>query len=65
MAIKPKDIYKGRKKSHTAAKVTALVLCLVVALSITAFFVIRSWAVYNSETGTATIIWPWTQSEAR
>ncbi|MDR0952249.1 MAG: hypothetical protein LBM18_04925 [Oscillospiraceae bacterium] len=60
MAIKPKDIYKSRKKSHTAAKVTVLAIFLVIALVITAFFVVRSWAVYDSETGTATIVWPWT-----
>lgn len=61
MAIKPKDIYKGRQKTHTVAKVvTAVVVALLVILT-AAFFWLRQFAVYD-EDGNATLISPFAQS---
>ena len=58
VAIKPKDIYKGRQKTHRTAKITVACVVILLILVITAFFVIRSWAVFD-EAGNATIVWPW------
>jgi len=57
MAIKPKDIYKGAKKTHRAAKIFAAVLVLLVVGAIGLFFGLRHCCIYDEE-GNATLILP-------
>lgn len=60
MAVKPKEVYKGRQKSHKLAKViTASVLALVV-IAVALFFWLRQYVVYD-ENGNATLISPFAQ----
>lgn len=58
MAIKPKDIYKGRQKSRRAAKSVIIAVLVLIVLMIALFFGLRKYAVYD-ESGNATIVWPW------
>lgn len=60
MAIKPKDIYEGTKKTHRAAKIIAVSLTLLVALVVGLFFWLRQFAVYD-EDGNATLLPPFSQ----
>lgn len=60
MAIKPKDIYEGTKKTHRAAKIIAVSLTLLVALTVGLFFWLRQFAVYD-EDGNATLLPPFSQ----
>lgn len=58
MAIKSKDIYKGRKKSKARPWVIAGAIVAVLLILIGVFYGLRSLCVYD-EAGNATIIWPW------
>lgn len=58
MAIKSKDIYKGRKKSKSRPWIITGVILALLGLLIGSFYAIRGLCVYD-ETGNATIIWPW------
>lgn len=60
MAIKPKDIYEGTKKTHRAAKIIAVSLTLLLILAVALFFWLRQFAVYDEE-GNATLILPFSQ----
>lgn len=62
MAIKPKDVYKGRQKSHRTAKLITLTVVLLLALLIGMFFWLRQYAVYDKE-GNATIVMPWSEKK--
>ena len=62
MAIRPKDIYQGRKKSRSRGGVIiAIVLALIVG-AILLFYGLRQYAVYD-ESGNATIVFPWSRNE--
>ena len=63
MAIKPKDIYHGRKKSRSPAGVVMIVFVLLLAVAVALFYGLRQLAVYD-EDGNATIILPWDRGEA-
>jgi hypothetical protein len=63
MAIKPKDIYHGRKKARSPGGVILLVLVLLLAAALALFYGLRQFAVYD-ENGNATIIFPWDRGEA-
>ena len=60
MAIKPKDVYKGAKKSRRAVKIIVTIGILLVVLMIGLFFGLRQFAVYD-ENGNATLILPFSQ----
>ena len=60
MVIKPKDIYKGAKKSRRTAKTIVTIGILLVVLAIGLFFGLRQFAVYD-ESGNATLILPFSQ----
>jgi len=63
MAIRPKDIYQGRKKSRSrAGLIISIVLALLVG-AILLFYGLRQYAVYD-ENGNATIVFPWSHNEA-
>lgn len=57
MAIKPKDIYKGRKKTRKAGRTIAIVIVLLIVAAISLFFGLRHYAVYD-ESGNAKIVLP-------
>lgn len=60
MAIKPRDIYEGTKKTHRAAKILVTAAVLLVALAIGLFFGLRQCCVYDGY-GNATLILPFTE----
>lgn len=57
MAIRAKDIYQGRKKSHSRAGVIITVILAVLIAVILIFYGLRNYAVYD-ENGNATIVLP-------
>ncbi|MEA4895681.1 MAG: hypothetical protein VB064_10520 [Oscillospiraceae bacterium] len=57
MAIRPKDIYQGRKKSRSRAGVIIVVILAVLTALVLIFYGLRNYAVYD-ENGNATIILP-------
>lgn len=61
MAIKPKDIYRGRQKTHRTAKTITCLLLAVLVLAIALFLGLRQFAVYD-EYGNATIVLPFSQT---
>jgi hypothetical protein len=61
MAIKAKDIYKGRQKTHKLAKLFTVIAAVLVIGAVSLFFGLRQYAVYD-ENGDATLIFPWEQS---
>lgn len=63
MAVRPKDIYEGRKKSRTTAKMLICCALLLLALVVGLFFGLRRYCVYD-ENGDATLVLPFSQ-EAR
>ena len=63
MAIKPKDIYDGRKKKRSPGAIITLVIILIIALVIGLFYWLQSLCVYDDE-GNANIVFPFTK-EAR
>ena len=62
MAIRPKDIYQGTKKTHRTSKIITAVIILLIALAIGLFFGLRHYCVYDSE-GNATLIMPWNRKD--
>lgn len=62
MAIRPKDIYEGTKKTHRASKIITAVIILLIALAIGLFFGLRQYCVYDNE-GNATLIMPWDRKD--
>lgn len=58
MAIKSKDVYKGRKKSKARPWIIVGVIVLLLLIIIGVFYGLRSLCVYD-EAGNATIIFPW------
>lgn len=62
MAIKPKDVYRGRQKSHRTAKIIIWAVVLLLALAIGMFFWLRQFAVYDKY-GNATIVMPWSDTK--
>lgn len=60
MAIKSKDIYKGREKSHKVGKTIVIVIVLLLVAAVSLFFGLRHYAVYD-EHGNATIVLPFFQ----
>ena len=57
MAIRQKDIYKGRKNSNRAGRVIGWTIAILLVLAIVLFFVLRQFAVYDDD-GNATIVLP-------
>lgn len=62
MAIRPKDIYEGTKKTHRTSKIITTVIILLIALAIGLFFGLRQYCVYDDE-GNATLIMPWNRKD--
>lgn len=62
MAIRPKDIYEGTKKTHRTSKIITAVIILLIALAIGSFFGLRHYCVYDNE-GNATLIMPWNRKD--
>lgn len=62
MAIRPKDIYEGTKKTHRVSKIITAVIILLIALAIGLFFGLRQYCVYDDE-GNATLIMPWDRKD--
>lgn len=62
MAIKAKDIYQGRKKSHSRAGVIITVILALIVAAVLLFYGLRHYAVYD-EGGNATIVLPWFNKE--
>lgn len=60
MAIRAKDIYEGRKKSHGHVGVVIIIILALLATAILIFYGLREYAVYD-ENGNATIVLPWSQ----
>lgn len=60
MAIKPKDVFKGRQKTHRVAKIVTAAIVALVVLLVAVFFWLRQYAVYD-EQGNATLISPFAQ----
>lgn len=58
MAIKTRDIYKGRKKSKARPWIIAGIVLALLLILIGVFYGVRGLCVYD-EAGNATIIWPW------
>lgn len=63
MAIRPKDIYQGRKKSRWRAGVIIAIVLVLIVGTILLFYGLRQYAVYN-ENGEATIVFPWSHNGA-
>lgn len=61
MDIKPKDVYKGRRKTHRTAKIIIWAIVILLVLAIALFFLLRQFAVYD-EYGNATIVLPFSDS---
>lgn len=61
MAIKPKDVYKGRQKARKPLKIIVWTLVVLIVLAIALFFGLRNFAVYD-EYGNATIVLPFSSS---
>lgn len=61
MAIRSKDIYKGKKKSRKVVRTIVIVALVLVVAAISLFFTLRQYAVYD-ENGNATIVLPFFQS---
>jgi len=62
MAIKAKDIYQGRKKTHSRAGVIITVILALIVAAVLLFYGLRHYAVYD-ESGNATIVLPWFHKE--
>ena len=62
MAIRAKDIYQGRKKSHSRAGVIITVVLVLITAALLLFYGLRHYAVYD-ESGNATIVLPWFHKE--
>jgi hypothetical protein len=60
MAIRPKDIYRGGKKSRARAGAVILVILAVLTAAVLLFYWLRQYAVYD-ENGNATLIPPFSQ----
>ncbi|MEG0778698.1 MAG: hypothetical protein RR147_06930 [Oscillospiraceae bacterium] len=60
MSIKPKDVYRGRRKSRSYVIALISVLLALLILAILVFYGLRSTAVYDKD-GNATLILPFTQ----
>lgn len=60
MAIKPKDIYDGRKKKRSRSGVVVFVVLCIIAVAILLFYGLRNYCVYD-ENGNATLILPFSQ----
>lgn len=60
MAIKPKDIYDGRKKKRSRGSIITISLIVLLALVIALFYGLRGRCIYDSE-GNAHIVFPFTQ----
>lgn len=60
MAIKPKDIYDGRKKKRSLGSIITISVIVLLALVIALFYGLRSRCIYDDE-GNAQIIFPFTQ----
>lgn len=61
MAIKPKDVYKGRRKSRKTGKIIVWTVVTLLVLTIALFFGLRHFAVYD-EYGNATVILPFSST---
>lgn len=61
MAIRPKDVYKGRQKAKKPLKIIVWTLIAVLVLAIALFFGLRHFAVYDKY-GNATIVLPFSSS---
>lgn len=61
MAIRPKDVYKGRQKARKPGKIIVWMVVILLVLSIALFFGLRQFAVYDKY-GNATIILPFSSS---
>lgn len=59
MAIKPKDIYDGRKKKRSWGTITAVSVIVLIALVIGLFYGLRARCIYD-EDGNARIVFPFT-----
>lgn len=62
MAIRAKDIYQGRNKSHSRAGVIIAIVLALIAAALLLFYGLRHYAVYD-ESGNATIVLPWFHKE--
>ena len=62
MAVKAKDIYRGRAKSHKTAWAIGIIAAVLLALAIGLFYGMRHFAVYDEE-GNATVVLPLSQKE--
>ncbi len=60
MAIKPKDIYDGRKKKRSLSTIIILIIIGLLALTLLLFYGLRNRCVYDDE-GNAHIVFPFTQ----
>ncbi|NLW65650.1 MAG: hypothetical protein GXY26_05415 [Clostridiales bacterium] len=61
MAIKPKDVYQGRRKAGKPGRIIAWTAAALFVLAIALFFGLRHFAVYD-EYGNATVVLPFSQS---
>ena len=57
MAFRAKDIYQGRKKSHSRAGVVIFAVLAIFVVAVLIFYGLRHYAVYD-ESGNATIVLP-------
>lgn len=60
MAIKPKDVYDGRKKKRSLSTIIILIFIGLITLTFLLFYGLRSRCVYDDE-GNAHIVFPFTQ----
>ncbi len=60
MAIKAKDVYRGRQKSHKTAWTIVIIAVVLLAAAIGLFYGLRHYVVYDGD-GNATIVLPFSQ----
>ena len=63
MAIRSKDVYRGREKRGSRARRVVLIVLLVLAALIGLFYALRACCVYDKD-GNATIVLPFSDSAA-
>ena len=63
MAIRAKDVYRGREKRGSRARRVVLIVLLVLAVLIGLFYALRACCVYDKN-GNATIVLPFSDSAA-
>ena len=61
MAIRSKDVYRGTEKRGSRARRVVLIVLIVLAALIGAFYALRTCCVYDKN-GNATIVLPFTDS---